>query len=174
VRLRAAQIHGCAFRREMHSTDARNAGEDERRLATLSAWREAPCFSERERAALQWAEAVMVGQEQVSDGVWSSVHGHFTPEELTDLALLSFAINGWNRFAIGVGKMHSRVTPAPWGAKERASGLRTDDCSNKQVAGGMRCDQVLSYGRRLDRSRQGRSGAVQHWMATAWRRHWKY
>lgn len=106
VRLRASQINGCAFCLDMHSADARKAGENERRLATLSAWREAPFFSERERAALEWTEAVtLVSQEHVPDNVWSAVHGHFSPEEITDLTLLIVAINGWNRFAIAFRKM---------------------------------------------------------------------
>lgn len=106
VRLRASQINGCAFCLDMHSADARKAGENERRLATLGAWREAPFFSERERAALEWTEAVtLVSQEHVPDNVWSAVHGHFSPEEITDLTLLIVAINGWNRFAIAFRKM---------------------------------------------------------------------
>lgn len=106
VRLRASQINGCAFCLDMHSADARKAGENERRLATLGAWREAPFFSERERAALEWTEAVtLVSQEHVPDSVWSAVHGHFSPEEITDLTLLIVAINGWNRFAIAFRKM---------------------------------------------------------------------
>jgi len=106
VRLRASQINGCAYCMDMHSADARKAGEDERRLATISAWRETPFFSERERAALEWTEAVtQVSQDHVPDSVWASVSGHFTPEEITDLTLLIVAINGWNRFAIAFRKM---------------------------------------------------------------------
>jgi AhpD family alkylhydroperoxidase len=106
VRLRTSQINGCAFCLDMHSADARKAGEDERRLATLSAWRETPFFSERERAALEWTEAVtLVSQDHVPDSVWASVHGQFSPQEITDLTLLIVAINGWNRFAIAFRKM---------------------------------------------------------------------
>jgi len=106
VRLRTSQINGCAFCLDMHSADARKAGEDERRLATLSAWRETPFFSERERAALEWTEAVtLVSQGHVPDSVWASVQGEFSPEEITDLTLLIVAINGWNRFAIAFRKM---------------------------------------------------------------------
>jgi AhpD family alkylhydroperoxidase len=106
VRLRASQINGCAYCLDTHVADARKGGEDERRLATVSAWRETPFFNERERAALEWTEALtLVSQEHVPDSVWSSVSGHFTPEEITDLTLLIVAINGWNRFAIAFRKM---------------------------------------------------------------------
>jgi AhpD family alkylhydroperoxidase len=106
VRLRASQINGCAYCMDMHSADARKAGEDERRLATLVAWRETPFFSERERAALAWTEAVtLVSSTHVPDDVWEATQPHFTPEEITDLTLLVVAINGWNRFAIAFRKM---------------------------------------------------------------------
>jgi len=106
VRLRASQINGCAYCMDMHSADARKAGEDERRLATLGAWRETPFFSERERAALAWTEALtLVSSSHVPDDVWESVQPEFTPEEITDLTLLVVAINGWNRFSIAFRKM---------------------------------------------------------------------
>ena len=106
VRLRTSQINGCAYCTDMHSADARKAGEDERRLATLVAWRETPFFSERERAALAWTEAVtLVSSTHVSDEVWDAVKPHFSAEEITDLTLLLVAINGWNRFAIAFRKM---------------------------------------------------------------------
>jgi alkylhydroperoxidase family enzyme len=90
----------------MHFADARKGGEDERRLATLGTWRETTFFSERERAALEWTEALtLVSRDHVPDSVWSSVHGHFSPEEITDLTLLIVAINGWNRFAIAFRKL---------------------------------------------------------------------
>jgi AhpD family alkylhydroperoxidase len=112
VRLRASQINGCAYCIDLHSRDARKAGESERRLALLVAWREtpssAPFFSDRERAALEWTEAVtLVAQTHVPDDVWNRVRVHFTPEELVDLTLLVSAINAWNRFAIAF-----RKTPA--------------------------------------------------------------
>ena len=106
VRLRASQINGCAYCMDMHSADARKAGEDERRLATLGAWRETPFFTARERAALAWTEAVtLVSTTHVPDEVWESVQPEFTPEEMTDLTLLVVAINGWNRFSIAFRKM---------------------------------------------------------------------
>jgi AhpD family alkylhydroperoxidase len=108
VRLRASQINGCAYCMDMHSADARKAGEDERRLATLGAWRETPFFNDRERAALAWTEALtQVSVDHVPDGVWEAVHGHFSPEEMTDLTLLIVAINGWNRFSIAFRKLPS-------------------------------------------------------------------
>ena len=108
VRLRASQINGCAFCMDMHSTDARKGGENERRLSTLSAWRETPFFTDRERAALAWTEALtLISSDHVPDAVWQEVEPHFTAEELTDLSLLVVAINGWNRFSIAF-----RKTPA--------------------------------------------------------------
>jgi AhpD family alkylhydroperoxidase len=106
VRLRASQINGCAYCVDKHSDDARKGGESERRLANLVTWREAPFFSDRERAALEWTESLTrVEQTHVPDGVWEKVKPHFTPEELTDLTLLVGAINSWNRFAIAFRKL---------------------------------------------------------------------
>jgi AhpD family alkylhydroperoxidase len=106
VRLRASQVNGCAYCVDMHSSDARKAGESERRLATVVVWREAPFFSDRERAALEWTEALtLVAQSRVPDEVWNQVKPYFTPEELVDLTLLVNAINAWNRFAIGFRKL---------------------------------------------------------------------
>jgi AhpD family alkylhydroperoxidase len=106
VRLRASQINGCAYCIDLHVGDARKAGENERRLATVSAWRETPFFSDRERAALEWTETVTeVAQTHVPDAVWERVKPHFTPEEIVDLTLLIGTINTWNRFAIGFRKL---------------------------------------------------------------------
>ena len=106
VRLRASQINGCAFCVDMHTTDARKGGETERRLATVVVWRETPFFTDRERAALAWTEALtLVSQEHVPDAVWEAVKPHFTDEEIVDLTLLISAINSWNRFAISFRKM---------------------------------------------------------------------
>lgn len=105
VRIRASQVNGCAFCLDMHFAEARKAGEDERRLATISAWREATFFSDRERAALAWTEAVtLVATSHVPDEVWQRVRPHFTPEELMNLTLLITTINAWNRFAIAFRK----------------------------------------------------------------------
>jgi AhpD family alkylhydroperoxidase len=101
VRLRASQINGCAYCVDMHTTDARKGGETERRLATVVVWRETPFFTDRERAALEWTEALtLVSQNHVPDAVWEAVRPHFSDEELVDLTLLVTAINAWNRFAI--------------------------------------------------------------------------
>ena len=106
VRLRASQINGCAFCVDMHTSDARKGGETERRLATVVVWRETPFFTDRERAALEWTEALtLVSQGHVPDAVWNAVRPHFSDEELVDLTLLVSAINAWNRFAISFRKM---------------------------------------------------------------------
>lgn len=108
VRLRASQINGCAYCVDTHATDARKAGEDDRRLASLCVWRESPFFSERERAALAWTEALtLISQSHAPDDLWEAVRPHFTDIELTDLTLLITAINGWNRFAIAFRKLPS-------------------------------------------------------------------
>ena len=106
LRLRVSQINGCAYCLDVHFSDAVKAGEQTRRLATLSAWRETPFFSDRERAALAWTEAVtLVADTRVPDAVWEGIRPHFTPEELVDLMLLITTINTWNRFAIAFRKM---------------------------------------------------------------------
>lgn len=108
VRLRVSQINGCAYCVDLHARDARKAGETDRRLDALPVWREAPFYSDRERAALEWAEAVTrVADTHVSDETWRNVSPQFTDTELADLTLLVGAINVWNRFAIGF-----RKTPA--------------------------------------------------------------
>lgn len=106
VRLRASQINGCAFCLDMHVTDALKEGESQRRLATVSAWRETPFFSDRERAALEWTESLtLVSQNHVPDAVWEAVRPHFTDAELMELTALITSINSWNRFAIAFRKM---------------------------------------------------------------------
>ena len=106
VRLRASQVNGCAFCVDMHTTDARKGGETDRRLAAVVVWRETPFFTDRERAALEWTEALtLVSHDHVPDAVWEAVHPHFTQEEIVDLTLLVSSINSWNRFAIAFRKM---------------------------------------------------------------------
>jgi AhpD family alkylhydroperoxidase len=101
VKMRASQINGCAHCLDMHSKDARAAGESEQRLYLLDAWREAPLYSARERAALEWTEAVTrVREGHVPDEVYRAVREHFTEEELVNLTLAVVAINGWNRLSI--------------------------------------------------------------------------
>jgi AhpD family alkylhydroperoxidase len=106
VRLRASQINGCAFCVDMHTADARKGGETDRRLATVVTWRETPFFTDRERAALEWTEALtLISHDHVPDAVWEAVRPHFGDEELVDLTLLISAINAWNRFAVSFRKM---------------------------------------------------------------------
>lgn len=101
VKLRVSQINGCAYCLDMHSKDARAAGETEQRLYLLAAWREAPCYSPRERAALAWAEAVtLVATNDLPDALYEEVRAQFDEKAMVDLTLAIIAINGWNRLAI--------------------------------------------------------------------------
>lgn len=101
VKTRASQINGCAQCLDMHTQDARAEGESEQRLYTLSAWRETPFFDDRERAALEWTEAVtLVSETHVPDEVYESVKQHFTEQELMDLTLAVALINTWNRLNV--------------------------------------------------------------------------
>ena len=101
VRTRASQINGCAYCLDMHTKDARARGESEQRLYELDAWRETPFYTERERAALAWTEAVtLIAKGHVPDAVYEEVCQHLSEEELVNLTLAVVAINGWNRFAI--------------------------------------------------------------------------
>jgi AhpD family alkylhydroperoxidase len=101
VKMRASQINGCAYCLDMHSKDARAAGETEQRLFLLDAWREAPFYSERERAALEWTEALtLVTEGHVPDEVYAGARAHFSEEELALRSLAVVAINGWNRLLI--------------------------------------------------------------------------
>ena len=106
VRLRASQINGCAYCVDLHASDARKCGEDNRRLATVSVWEETPFFTDRERAALAWTEAVtLVAETRVPDDVWQAVRAQFSDAELVDLTLLVSTINAWNRLAISFRKL---------------------------------------------------------------------
>lgn len=101
VKMRASQINGCAYCLDMHSQDARAAGETEQRLYLLSAWEEAHCFTERERAALAWTETVtLVAQTHIPDHAYEEARLQFTEKELVDLTYAIVAINGWNRLSI--------------------------------------------------------------------------
>ena len=98
VRMRASQVNRCAYCLDMHSKDARAAGETEQRLHALPAWREAPFYSERERAALAWTEAVtMLAEGPVPDELYRDLRQHFDEKEVVDLTMAIIAINGWNR-----------------------------------------------------------------------------
>jgi AhpD family alkylhydroperoxidase len=105
VRLRASQINGCAYCVDLHDADARKAGETPRRLATVAVWRDTPFFTDRERAALDWTEALtLIAVTHAPDEAWDRVKANFTPEEIVDLTLLISTINAWNRFGIGFRK----------------------------------------------------------------------
>jgi AhpD family alkylhydroperoxidase len=101
VRMRSSQLNGCAYCLDMHSKDARALGETEQRLYGLSAWREAPYYSERERAALWWTEELtLVHQNHVPEVAADEVRRHFSDEEWVNLSLAVVMINTWNRLAI--------------------------------------------------------------------------
>src|SRR5579862_6076544 len=101
IKLRASQINGCAYCLDMHWKDARALGENEQRLYGLDAWREAPYYTDRERAALAWTEAVtLVAQTHVPDEVYEVAKKEFNEKQLADLTLAIATINAWNRFAI--------------------------------------------------------------------------
>jgi AhpD family alkylhydroperoxidase len=116
VKMRASQINGCAYCIDMHSKDARALGETEQRLYELDAWRETPFYTDRERAALAWTEAVtLVSQTHVSDAVYEEVRKYFNEKEIVDLTIVATTINSWNRLAIALRAVpgHYRPTTAP-------------------------------------------------------------
>jgi AhpD family alkylhydroperoxidase len=110
IKLRVSQINGCAYCIDMHWKDLRSAGETEQRLYGLNAWHESPYYTERERAALAWADAVtLVNVDHVPDEVFEQASKQFSEKELVDLTLGVVAINGWNRLSISF-----RVTPGTY------------------------------------------------------------
>ncbi len=127
VKMRASQINGCAYCLDMHSKDARAAGETEQRLYLLDAWREAPFYSDRERAALAWTEAVtLISQGGVSDELFEATRKHFSESELAALTMAIITINGWNRLAISfrsaeVGSYQPKKQPAQAAARPEAA-----------------------------------------------------
>ena len=111
VKIRASQLNSCAYCIDMHTKDARAAGETEQRIYALNAWRETPFFSERERAALEWTEAVTrVGDSHVPDDIYERVGREFDEAELVNLTMAVIVINSWNRLAVAfrapVGTYH--------------------------------------------------------------------
>jgi AhpD family alkylhydroperoxidase len=107
VKIRASQINGCAFCLHMHTNDARKLGESEDRMHLLSAWRESPLYTPRERAALAWTEAVtLLAQTQAPDADYEEMRRHFTEEEAVKLAMAIMTINVWNRLAVGFRRIH--------------------------------------------------------------------
>jgi AhpD family alkylhydroperoxidase len=101
VKTRASQINGCAYCINMHTADARKHGETEARLFLLDAWRESPVYSDRERAALAWTEAVtLISKTHAPDDVYAELRSHFSEAETVNLTMLIATINAWNRIAI--------------------------------------------------------------------------
>lgn len=112
MKMRASQINGCAYCLDMHSLDARAAGESEQRLYTLEAWRETPFFTDRERAALGWTEAVtLMAQAHAPDDAYEALQPHFSEKEIVDLTLVVGAINLWNRLAISLRAVPGHYKP---------------------------------------------------------------
>jgi AhpD family alkylhydroperoxidase len=104
VEIRASQLNGCANCINMHAADARQKGETEQRIYLLAAWREAPCYTDRERAALGWTDALTrLSEGRELDGARAALQAHFTEEEQIKLTLMINVINGWNRIAVGFG-----------------------------------------------------------------------
>jgi AhpD family alkylhydroperoxidase len=112
VKMRASQINGCAFCLHMHSRDARAHGETEERLYLLDAWRESPLYTDRERAALAWTEALTrVADTHAPDDAYAGLDPHFTDEEKVKLTLVICTINAWNRISIGFRTVHPVSIP---------------------------------------------------------------
>ncbi|WP_029935269.1 carboxymuconolactone decarboxylase family protein [Sphingomonas sp. UNC305MFCol5.2] len=113
IKIRASQINGCANCLNMHTADARKAGETEQRIYLLSAWHEAPVYSARERAALAWTDALtLVSTARAPQEVYEAFAAEFTPEEQVQVTLMINAINGWNRLAVGFDLFHDAKSTA--------------------------------------------------------------
>ena len=109
VKTRASQINGCAYCLHMHTADALAEGEDAKRLFLLDAWRESKLYSDRERAALAWTEALtQVSETGAPDEAYEPLKAHFSDKEIADLTLLVATINSWNRIAIGFRSQHPK------------------------------------------------------------------
>lgn len=107
VKTRASQLNGCAYCLEMHTREARAAGESEARLYLLSAWHESPLYTDRERAALQWTEAVtLISETGVPDDAWNAVSAAFSEQEIANLTVAIGMINVWNRLAVSFRTLH--------------------------------------------------------------------
>jgi AhpD family alkylhydroperoxidase len=113
VELRVSQINGCAYCLNLHTQEARHAGEEQQRLDVLSAWRETTFFTDREQAALAWAEAVThLGPHGVAQDVFDALKPHFNEKEIVDLTLVIVTMNAWNRISIGFGATPPKRQPA--------------------------------------------------------------
>jgi AhpD family alkylhydroperoxidase len=118
VKIRASQINGCANCINMHAAEARRRGETEQRIYLLSAWREAPCYSERERAALGWTDALTrLSEGHAHESAYGALAAQFSDEEQVKLTLMINIINGWNRLSVGFGTW---LEPAATKAAARA------------------------------------------------------
>ena len=121
VKMRGSQINGCAYCLDMHSKDLRALGETEQRIYGLDAWEETPYYTDRERAALAWTEAVTrIAEGHVPDHVYEEVRPHFSEKELADLTLAVAAINAWNRLAIAGRAVPGAYQPRKQEAKKTA------------------------------------------------------
>jgi AhpD family alkylhydroperoxidase len=121
VKLRGSQVNGCAYCIDMHWKDLRALGESEQRLYGLDAWEESPYYSDRERAALAWTEAVTnLRDGHVRDEVYENVRKHFSEKELADLTFAVAAINAWNRLAISARTEAGKYQPAREPVRKRA------------------------------------------------------
>ena len=122
VNLRASQINGCAYCIDMHWKDLRARGEDEQRLYGLDAWAESPYYTERERAALAWTEAVTrLTEGHVPDAVFEEVRRFFNEKELADLTLAVVTINGWNRLNVALRTPAGTYQPGQWSETQKPS-----------------------------------------------------
>ena len=109
VKMRASQINGCAYCLHMHASDARKQGETEMRLYLLDAWRESSLYSERERAALAWTEALTrLSETHAPDADYEAMARHFSAEEQVNLTVAINMINSWNRIAVGFRSQHPK------------------------------------------------------------------
>jgi len=114
IKLRASQINGCAYCLDMHWKDLKAIGEKDERLYELNAWEEAPFYSERERAALAWTDAVTeVSKSHVPDQLYENVRKHFSEKEMADLTLAIATINAWNRLSISARTVPGTYQPRP-------------------------------------------------------------
>jgi AhpD family alkylhydroperoxidase len=121
VDLRASQINGCAYCIDMHWKDLRAIGESEQRLYALDAWRESPFYTDRERAALEWTEALtLITEGHVADEVYERVRPHFNEKELSDLSLAVVTINGWNRMNIAARTVPGSYRPGQFRTEKAA------------------------------------------------------
>ncbi len=103
VKIRASQLNGCGYCLDMHTKDASAMGIEPQRINLVPVWKEAPCYSSRERAALAWCESLtLLSDSEVPDELFEQVQGQFNPEEIAALTLAVVAINGWNRFAVAL------------------------------------------------------------------------